>query len=126
MDTPACSRPAGWAWGPDGLLKREAPGRDEEGAGTVQPQLLLSSAGNCPSPLLGSFRGPSQARCLPDFREGRNLVPWEVEGGDSERRGHLCRAGGVQTFTLAPTSPLLVPWGREATRREKNRPSVNQ
>lgn len=119
-------KPAGWEWGPDGLLKREAPGGDREEAGTVQPQLLLSSAGNCPSPLLGSFRGLSQARCLPDFREGRNLVPCEVEGSGSEKRGHLCAAGGVQTFTQAPTPPPLVPWGREAKRREKNRRSVNQ
>lgn len=69
-----------WARGPDKSQKREALGRDREEAGTVQPQPLLSSVGNCPSPLLGSFRGPSQARCLPDFQEGRNLAPGEVEG----------------------------------------------
>lgn len=53
-------------------------------------------------PLLGSFRGPGRARCLPDFQEGRNLVPWEVE----------------EWHPAIHLPPLAGPLGKEGGRRK--------
>lgn len=106
--------------GSDRSLKREALGRAREEAGPVQPcccRLLLAAV---PLPSWAPPRGPARARCLPDFREGRNLVPWGVEGNGSERRGQLC-VGWCPDIHLP-----WAPWGREAQKSENDSPSVSE
>lgn len=94
---------------PDKSLKGKVLGGDKKDTGTVQPQPLLSSVGNCSSPPPPS-ESSARAGCLPEFQEGRDLVPREVEGWHP----------GIRLPSL------LVPWGGKAGRREKDSPSANQ